>query len=173
MKLIKLKLKHKHLLIEMIEEWEEDQKKNNTDTSPYAIFKNDCHKYFYYLKHLDNKSTKNGFVPSSVYFLYDEMRNKLIGAVDIRHYLNENLMQTGGHIGDGIRPSERRKGYGTLIIKLALEKCKELGIDKVLMFCDKSNIGSKKTIERNGGIFEQEVKEKNGNTLLKYWIPLK
>ena len=75
----------------------------------------------------------------------------MVGAVNIRHKLNEYLLQYGGHIGDGIRPGERGKGYATRMIGLALEECKKLGIRKVLMVCDKENIGSAKSILKNGG----------------------
>lgn len=91
--------------------------------------------------------------------------------MNIRHYLNDKLFETGGHIGDGIRPSERRKGYATAMIGLALEECRKLGIDRVLICCDKDNIGSAKSIQRNGGVLENEVEE-NGNSVQRYWIEL-
>ena len=91
--------------------------------------------------------------------------------MNIRHFLNEQLLMNGGHIGDGIRPSERRKGYATEMIALALEKCRELNIRKVLMVCDKENIGSAKSIIKNGGVLENEVII-NGVTDQRYWINL-
>ena len=94
-----------------------------------------------------------------------------MGAVNIRHYLNDKLLETGGHIGDGIRPGERRKGYATAMIGLALEECRKLGIDRVLICCDKDNIGSAKSIQRNGGVLENEVEE-DGNIVQRYWIEL-
>ena len=90
----------------------------------------------YYLEKLEIREAKDGLVPDSVFFLLDMERNILLGAVNIRHYLNDYLLQYGGHIGDGIRPSERGKGYATEMIRLALIECKRLGIDKVLMVCD-------------------------------------
>ena len=92
--------------------------------------------------------------------------------MQIRHFLNERLLNYGGHIGDSVRPSERRKGYATEQIRLALEKCKELGIDNVLMDCDKSNIGSAKSIQKNGGILENEIYLEN-ELVQRYWISLK
>lgn len=77
-----------------------------------------------------------------------------------------------GHIGDGVRPSERRKGYGTAIIAKALEECKKLGIDKVLITCDSKNIGSRKAIIKNGGIKENEVPEGDEITE-RFWIDIK
>ena len=60
------------------------------------------------------------------FFCLDEERNIIVGAVNIRHYLNESLFLNGGHIGDGVRPSERRKGIATKMIALALEECKKI-----------------------------------------------
>ena len=92
--------------------------------------------------------------------------------MNIRHHLNESLLFCGGHIGDGIRPSERRKGFATGMIRLALEKCRELGIRQVLMTCDKDNIGSAKSIMKNGGILENEIVNEDGVTEQRYWIDL-
>ena len=110
-------------------------------------------------------------MPDSTYFCLDKDRNIFVGAVNIRHYLNDNLCHTGGHIGDGIRPSERRKGCATAMIHLALEKCREMGMNKVLMTCGNDNIGSAKSIINNGGVFEREVEE-DGETEQRYWITL-
>ena len=90
-------------------------------------------------------------------FCLDEERNMMVGAVNIRHYLNEALLLNDDHIGDGVRPSERRKGIATKMISLALDECKKLGIQKVLMVCDKNNIGSAKSILNNGSVLENEV----------------
>jgi predicted acetyltransferase len=111
-----------------------------------------------------------GKVTSSVYFVMEN--SGIIGTVSIRHYLNDSLKMAGGHIGYGIRPCERRKGYGTKMLALALEECRKLGLEKVLITCDKENIGSAKVITKNGGIFEREVIEENGNILLHFWISL-
>ena len=120
---------------------------------------------------LETSEPKSGLVPDSTFFCLDEERNIIVGAVNIRHYLNEYLLAHGGHIGDGIRPSERRKGYATQMVGLALEECKRLGIKKVLMVCDKDNIGSAKSIIKNGGILENEQKE-DGKVEQRYWINL-
>ena len=171
-KLIKLTKEYEKQLGEMIDEWKLDQEVNHTDTSPYVIFKNDYHNFDYYLDNLETKEPTNGFVPDSVFFLLDEERNRLLGAVNIRHHLNEHLLNYGGHIGDGVRPSERRKGYATEIIRLALLKCKELGIDRVLICCNKTNIGSAKSIMNNGGVLEDE-RIVDDVLVQRYWINLK
>ena len=82
------------------------------------------------------------FASSTTYWLYNDEKDILIGASNLRHYLTEDGLKLWGHIGYGIRPSERRKGYATEQIRLALDKCRELGINNVLMDCDKNNIGS-------------------------------
>ena len=106
-KLIKLTKEYYSQLSEMIDEWRADQEINRTNRSPWAIFKNDYHDFDYYLEHLEISDPQDGKVPDSVFFLLDTERNILLGAVNIRHYLNDHLLQFGGHIGDCIRPSER------------------------------------------------------------------
>ncbi|MEQ8673680.1 MAG: GNAT family N-acetyltransferase [Aggregatilineales bacterium] len=80
-----------------------------------------------------------------------------IGRVSIRHELSESLKQFGGHIGYDIRPSERRKGYGTLQLKLALAVARELGLTRVMLTCDSTNEGSRRIIQHNGGVFQDET----------------
>lgn len=172
-KLIKLTEEYKTQLGEMIDEWKHDQEVNHTNHSPWAIFKNDYHDFDYYLANLEVASPCDGLVPDSTFFLLDDERNILLGAVNIRHYLNEYLLQHGGHIGDGIRPSERKKGYATKMIRLALEECRKLGIEKVLIVCDKDNIGSAKSIINNGGVLENEITDEDGTIKQRYWIDLK
>lgn len=107
-------------------------------------------------------------VPAHTYFLVQE-NNKIIGAVNIRHYLNEYLLNFGGHIGYGVRPSERKKGYASLMLSMALPIAKELGINKALITCDKNNVGSAKTIINNGGVLENEVLG-DGEITQRCWI---
>ena len=172
LKLIKLTPEYKQQLIEMIEEWSNDIQINHTDSSPWAIFRNDCHDFEYYLENLEiREETEDGKVPDSVFFCLDTDRNIFVGAVDIRHYLKGALCFTGGHIGDGIRPSERRKGYGTKMVGLALEECRKMGLNKILMVCDSDNTASEKTIIANGGVFEMNIEE-DGKVSKRYWITL-
>ena len=173
LKLIKLDESYKDRLIEMIDEWRLDQELNGTDRSPGAIFRNDPRGFEYYLEHLEHKEPEQGRVPDSVFFLLDEERGRLLGAVSIRHWLNEDLLYEGGHIGDGIRPSERRKGYATAMIGLALKECAALGIERVLITCRKDNIGSAKSIMNNGGVLENEVIDSEGKLMQRYWTDLK
>ena len=172
LKLIKLTKEYEKELKEMIREWKVDQEINHTNYSPWVIFRNDYNDFDHYLNDLETKEEANGRVPDSVFFLLDTEQNRLLGAVNIRHYLNESLLKDGGHIGDGIRPSERRKGYGAKIIELALLECKKLGINKVLIVCDKDNIASAKSIIKNGGVLENEIIGDNGTVEQRYWIDL-
>lgn len=168
MKLVRLEPKYRAQLCEMMDEW----CATGESIVPYAIRKNDHHDFENYLNNLDVKDTGGPLVPDSTFFFLDEERNIFVGAVNIRHYLNDALLLNGGHIGDGIRPSERRKGYATQMIGLALRECKKLGIDKVLMVCDKDNIGSAKSIINNGGVLENEIMV-DGVVEQRYWITLK
>jgi len=165
LKLVKLTREYQTQVVEMLEEWYATGEK----IVPYAIRKNDYHDFDYYLENLEIKEALDGKVPDTTLFCLDEERNIFVGAVNIRHYLTEEMRLNGGHIGDGVRPSERRKGVATQMIGLALEECKKLGIDRVLMVCDKENIGSAKSIKNNGGVLENEVVV-NGVTEQRYWI---
>ena len=138
---------------------------------PYAIRKNDYTHFDYYMNHLEITQEQDGKVPDSTFFCLDEDRNIFVGAVNIRHYLTEEMLVNAGHIGDGIRPSERRKGYATAMIGLALKEAKKLGLNRVLMVCDKENVASAKSIVNNGGVLENEVTV-NGITEQRYWIDI-
>jgi len=168
LKLVKLEEKYKNQLFDMMDEWYLAGEK----IVPYAIRKNDYHNFEEYLEKLEVKENDQGLVPDSTYFCLDTERNIFVGAVNIRHYLNESLLLNGGHIGDGVRPSERRKGIATKMIGLALDECRKLGIEKVLMVCNKENIGSAKSIQNNGGILENEINVENGEIMQRYWIEL-
>ncbi|MED2037506.1 GNAT family N-acetyltransferase [Bacillus wiedmannii] len=111
------------------------------------------------------------WVPDSTYWLVTD-ENKIVGAVNIRHSLTEHLFNAGGHIGYGIRPSERRKGYATKLLKLSLEKTKELNITKALVVCDEVNTASEKTILHNGGLRDDDFIEEDGNVVRRFWIEL-
>ncbi|OPJ62854.1 GNAT family N-acetyltransferase [Clostridium oryzae] len=117
-----------------------------------------------------NKAYSNGFVPASLYFMVDE-NGKIYGSIHIRHELNDYLLKIGGHIGYGIRPSERQKGYAAKMLSLALQTAKEFGINKALVTCDKSNLGSARTIIKNGGVLENEIIE-DGELVQRYWIEI-
>lgn len=168
LKLVRLEEKYRRQLTDMMDEWTALESK----FSPGAIRQHDYRDFGNYLAEVNRVEPKDpAHVPSTTYFCLDEERDVFVGAVSIRHYLNDDLLLTGGHIGDGVRPSERRKGVATAMIALALDECRRLGIERVLMTCDKTNIGSAKSIMNNGGVLENEV-ERDGETVLRFWIDL-
>ena len=112
-----------------------------------------------------------GLVPSSTYLAVREKDDYIVGMIDIRHYLNEYLTQVGGNIGYGIRKTERNKGYAKQMLKLALEKCKELKIKKVLITCDEDNIASEKVILSANAKLE-DIRNVDGENKKRFWIDL-
>jgi len=90
-------------------------------------------------------------VPTLTYFLIRKADDKIVGMVNIRLCLNERLKRCGGHIGYGIRPTERRKGYNKINLYLALEVCAEHGIEEVYLDCERKNVASSKTMKALGG----------------------
>jgi predicted acetyltransferase len=110
------------------------------------------------------------FVNHSTFWLVNTDR-EILGVTSIRHHLNARLLIIGGHIGYGITPSKRRKGLATKILYLALEKAKGMGLNRVLLTCDKNNIGSAKTIVNNGGVLDSE-EVVDGDVIQRYWITM-
>lgn len=165
--LVKASPKYQKQITEMLDEWYA----TGETIIPYAIRKADYHDFDRYCESVELKEARNGLVPDSTFFCLDEERDRMVGAVNIRHWLNDALLQNGGHIGDGVRPSERRKGVATQMIGLALEECRKLGIDRVMMACNKENIGSAKSIQNNGGVLENEITI-DGEVVQRYWIAL-
>lgn len=117
-------------------------------------------------------TTPEGRVPSTVFLAFRNSDQRLVGIIDIRHTLNDYLESFGGHIGYSVRKSERRKGYATKMLAESLNFCRELGIDKVLLTCDKANEGSAVVIKSNGGELENEVLDAGGKMMQRYWISL-
>ena len=96
---------------------------------------------------------------------------RLVGAVSLRHYLTVEGFHSWGHIGYGIRPSERRKGYGAEALRLALEQAKVRNIRKVLIGVHEGNTASRRTVEKCGGILENTVRlENDPEPVCRYWI---
>lgn len=168
LQLVKMGPEYRKMAEDMIHEW----KASGEAIIPNAIDRADIHDFPAYLDSLEFTTPAPGLVPDSTFFCLDKERNILVGAINIRHYLNDSLLKFGGHIGDGVRPSERRKGIATQMIALGLEECKKLGIARVLMTCKKENTGSAKSIIKNGGILENEIEKEDGTVMQRYWITL-
>ena len=111
-----------------------------------------------------------GHVRASTYWLVRDGR-RIVACSNLRHSLTPHLLHEGGHIGYGTRPSERRKGYGTKLCALTLERARQFGIRRVLITCDSDNVGSARIIEANGGVLEnQVVSRETGKVKNRYWI---
>lgn len=110
-------------------------------------------------------------VEGDEYMLVRVGEKKILGMINFRHYLNDWLAEYSGHIGYGVRPTQRHKGYAKEMLALCLEKCWDFGLDKVLITCDTDNEASRRTILANGGVFERLSKLKDDNKQMeRYWI---
>jgi predicted acetyltransferase len=113
-----------------------------------------------------------GYVPASCFWQIDKDKT-LVGVAHLRHLLNAALSYEGGHIGYGVRPTQRNKGYGKIMLKLLLERARARGISitKVLLTCDKANVASVRVIQSNGGRLDSESPRKVGKGIKqRYWI---
>lgn len=155
--------------LDMIDEW----RQSGEEMVPFVL-KFDTTDFHAMIRKLEDYSKgiglESGFVEHSTYWLVRE-DNKVLGTVNIRHRLNENLLKVGGNIGYGIRPSERRKGYAAKMLSLALNITRAMGMERALVTCDEDNIGSERTILKNGGVFESSVEE-DGKAVKRFWINL-
>lgn len=173
MKLVKPTLAHEALLKNYVEEMNQ-----NKDTCHGCGSIEDYSNYRDWLAHIASYAVKkqipkgSKYVEGSQYILLDEVNQRVIGMVNIRHELNEYLMKFGGHIGYSIRPSERNKGYAKLQLTLALEVLRQKGVKKALVTCNQDNIASQKTILACGGVEDIKSIEEDGTVILRYWITL-
>ncbi len=124
------------------------------------------------LKNEFPETVSEGLVEATTFLALRENDGALIGFIDVRHRLNDYLMQFGGHIGYSVRACERQKGYATEMLRQALIYAKTLGLMKVLVTCNNDNEASRRTILSNGGIFENEVVEECGQVVQRYWVTL-
>ena len=172
MLLVQPQEKYKDSFLEAINEFKSKDLHGRYKDLDTEYIKND---FSTYITNLDLESKginlAEGRVPQTTYWLIDN--DEFIGRVSIRHSLNEHLLKLGGHIGYDIRPSKRKKGYGRAILRLVLPFAKELGIDKVLITCDVTNVDSKKIIEANGGELENTFSVGNSMPdIHRYWIKI-
>src|SRR5918997_3281095 len=119
----------------------------------------------------DPATAPPGVLPYEDFWLMEE--DIWIGLLTLRSHINEQFLHTGGHIGYVIRPSKRRRGYGTVLLRLGLNKARERGLSRVLLTCAETNSASRKIIEANGGQFDDAVVVA-GQTAktLRFWISL-
>lgn len=106
-----------------------------------------------------------GWVHQTTYWWVDSLT--YLGSIRLRHSLTPWLLEEGGHIGYDVAPAHRLRGHGTAMLRAVLPKARDLGLTSVLITCDGDNLGSRKIIESNGGVYEDE---RNGK--LRYWVSL-
>jgi predicted acetyltransferase len=127
-----------------------------------------------FVNRLNRAETKPepGLVPETIYWAVQD--NQVVGRIALRHILNDNLREFGGHIGYEVRPSSRRMGVATEMLKQILETPKAREIGRVLLTCAPDNIGSNRTILSNGGVLEKTVFVKKWERETNYyWIEVK
>ena len=112
-----------------------------------------------------------GYVPATEYWLL-RSDGIIVGKANLRHRLNDDLARSGGHIDYAIRPTQRKKGYCAVILKLTLEKARRLGLPRVLVTCDAQKRASAQIIRNSGGLLENELTIEGGTRVSHYWIDL-
>lgn len=125
-----------------------------------------------YRKEQDTCEETGVSVPSHSFLAVRESDGKIVGVIDLRHHIDHPILGTwGGHCGYSVRPTERGKGYAKEMLRLNLQKAKELGITRFLVTCNVENKASEQVILANGGVFENTA-DAYGNTVKRYWIEL-
>lgn len=152
------------MIIDYLHEWDEEKMVPGS----MRLFDMTYQEWLLFTLNQEKKETcKEGNVPATFYLFMEN--EEIIGAVHIRHFLNDYLLFVGGHIGYGIRPSKRGKGKAREMLKLACIAARELGIDDILVTADDDNPASYKTIESCGGMKENAVLDQ-GHYVYRYWI---
>ena len=119
------------------------------------------------LRRLRRPTERATTMPSDFLWIVDG--EELVGFIRVTYELNEHLSEQGGHIGYSVRPSRRREGHAGRALALALERCREQGLERALVTCDPGNAGSEATIRANGGVFERLSA---GGEVKRFWIEL-
>ena len=141
----------------------------DADVTPFGLDPKemDFERWMQYVIAFRHFVPKPTYAKSSLYIFYNQEYGPC-GALDLRHYLTERLLNGGGHIGYGIRPSLRGKGYAPYMLGLGIEKAQDKGIDRALVCCDSDNPASARTIEDCGGVLENVTDQ----GMRRYWITI-
>ncbi|WP_320987587.1 GNAT family N-acetyltransferase [Hungatella sp.] len=100
-----------------------------------------------------------------------DFRGRIVGMINVRYDLTEEMYRYLGHIGYCVRKSERQKGYAAEMLRLALKEAKKIGLDRVLLTVDSDKTASIATMKKNGAVLENEVPYL-GKITQRYWIEL-
>ncbi len=118
-------------------------------------------------------TVRGDWAVADTFFAVRKSDDAIVGMIDIRHSLkNDFLKQYGGHIGYSVRPGERKKGYATAMLELALAHARSLKIERVMLGCYSDNTASVKTIEKCGGVLTETKPYADGKPMNIYWIDL-
>lgn len=157
--------------IEAFDEYEDyPRRSGNPYHNPHT---HDILAHFDNMKHARNLPT--GYVGSTTYWLVDDEAQRFLGQIDIRHSLTDSLLRYGGNIGYAVRLGEWNKGYGTLMLSMALPHAKEIGITRCLITCDDDNPGSARVMEKNGFVLGDKIPNTiDGHAIItrRYWKEL-
>ncbi len=157
---------------DMMDEWIDD----GSRLAPWPLYlsyenEEKFGKTIEYIESVEQGINSDGRPQSTTYWLYDEENDRIIGLSNIRHKLVGEVGRLWGHIGYGVRPSERRKGYATLLLKEAMKEAEKLGINKIYVGAYSENIGSCKTIEKCGFTFDEIIIDEGcGKEIKKYFL---
>lgn len=122
---------------------------------------------------MKRETAPNGWVPATQFAYVRKSDRRIVGMIQVRHEFNDYLERYAGHIGYSVRPDERRKGYAAAMLRDVLPACRALGLEKIMVCCLTDNEGSRRTILKNGGVYEYTVHEPDENVdLERYWIAL-
>jgi predicted acetyltransferase len=137
------------------------------DFDPLDVSEEGCERVVAHLLSRGDHSVSlpEGIVHSDYFWIVDE--SGFVGYLALRHALTPFLLDEGGHIGFSVRPSRRREGHASRALAQALPVASARGLDRVLITCEQDNEASRRTIERNGGAYEDTRKGKR-----RYWIDL-
>jgi len=153
--------------INRIDEYNQEYKKIYPEFKPFATRDN----FDQFLKHVEK--AKNGINNNGVkeVFYFAIENDKIVGhgSIRINPELDKNINMYG-HIMYGVVPSKRKKGYGTIICKLLVEKAKEYGIEKIIISCNSDNLASSLIIQKNHGELFESVNDSEGNLINRYLI---
>jgi len=116
----------------------------------------------------NGRNLPEGFVPSSTYWLVDN--GELVGVSNLRHFLNERIINAGGHIGLGIRPKARGRGLGILLLSLTIAEARRKGIGELHIHCHKHNAASARIIMANGGVLVSETSDGRSSDVIQRYV---
>lgn len=122
------------------------------------------------LAYIDIANPPAGKVPSLTYFYVREEDDEIVGMADIRLALNDFIRNEAGHIGYCVRPSERRRHYGTALLAEALKVLRAIGVKEAIVTCNKDNIASAGVIKNNGGEMEAELYSEAFGALIQRYV---